>query len=129
VRPLAAGLSYPRLLVALAAATLVPLAVVAWAQRRAAPPAALWGALLVQAVVLLNVVAHVATAVLLTRGYTPGLATAVVVNLPFSLYLLRRAERERWLGRGALVALAPAALAVHGPLLLALLMLAATAAR
>jgi hypothetical protein len=112
-------------LVALAAATLVPLAVVAWAVARPRSRAALWAVLLVQATVLLNVASHVASAALVLRGYAPGLATAVAVNLPFSAYLFRRAARERWLGRGALLALVPGALVVHGPLLVGLLLLVA----
>jgi hypothetical protein len=60
--------------------------------------------------------------VVLFRGYAPGLVTALLLNLPFSLYLLRRAARERWLDRGALWTLAPAALLVHGPMLSALLL-------
>ena len=43
---------------------------------------------------LLNVLAHLLSATMLTRGYAPGLATALLVNLPFSLYLFRRARRE-----------------------------------
>jgi hypothetical protein len=45
------------------------------------------------------------------------------VNLPFSLYVLRRAWRERWYSRRALVALAPVAVVLHGPLLVGLLAL------
>jgi hypothetical protein len=42
-----------------------------------------------------NVIApHVAMSVL-ERGYTPGVVTALALNLPVDLYLLRRALRER----------------------------------
>jgi hypothetical protein len=122
VRPFAAAASEPQLLFALAAATLVPLAVAIWAHLRPTSRVALWSALLVQAVLLLNVAWHLAAALLL-RGYAPGLITAVALNLPFSVYLLRRATREQWLSRRFLVALLPAAIVVHGPLLLALLLL------
>jgi hypothetical protein len=107
--------------VALLVATLVPLAITAWTQRRPESRAALWAALLVQAVLALNVVSHVATATML-RGYSPGLITALAVNAPFSVYFFRRAARERWLSRRALLWLAPAAILVHGPLLVGLVL-------
>jgi hypothetical protein len=51
--------------------------------------------LLLQCLMLVNVAWHVAAAIML-GGYTPGLATALALNLPFSIYLLRRAVVERW---------------------------------
>lgn len=107
---------------ALAIVTLVALALAAWAELRPDSRIAVWLLLLLQATVLLNVAWHTAAAVVLFRGYAPGLVTALLVNLPFSIYLLRRASRQRWLGRAALWALAPAALLVHGPVLSALLL-------
>ena len=107
-------------LFALVLATLVPLGVVLWATRRPDSATRLWVALLVQAVMLLNVAWHVAALVLI-RGYSPGLITAVLVNLPLSWYVLTRALRERWLGKRAFAFLIPAAVVVHGPLLGALL--------
>ncbi|MEW5931304.1 MAG: HXXEE domain-containing protein, partial [Gemmatimonadota bacterium] len=84
--------------------------------------------LFVQSVLLVNVASHAASAAFL-GGYAPGLATAVAVNLPFSVLLLRRAHRERWVSRRTLVALLPAALLFHGPGLLALLAAAGWIAR
>jgi hypothetical protein len=69
---------------------------------------------------LLNVFPHVAAAAAL-RSYSPGLATALVFNLPFSILLFRRAIRQQWVSRRALAWLPPAALLVHGPGLFALL--------
>jgi hypothetical protein len=69
--------------------------------------------LLMQCIVLVNVVWHVAAAVAL-GGYAPGLATALALNLPFSLYLLRRALRDAWVTRRAVAGLLAAAVAVHG---------------
>ena len=48
-------------------------------------------------------------------GYTPGVATAVGVNLPVSVLVLRRAATEQWLSRRARWALVPAAVAFHLP--------------
>ena len=108
---------------ALAVVTAVAFIVAWWSYHRPDSAVALWLVLLIQATVLLNVVWHAAAAVVLFGGYAPGVATALLVNLPFSVYLLRRAARERWLDRRALWLLAPAAVVLHGPLLAALLVL------
>ncbi|HKP74363.1 MAG TPA: HXXEE domain-containing protein [Longimicrobiaceae bacterium] len=70
--------------------------------------------LLLQCVVLVNVAWHVAAAVAL-GSYAPGLVTALALNLPFSIYLLRRALGEGWMTRRGLFALLAAALLIHGP--------------
>jgi hypothetical protein len=123
LQPVVAGVTYPAFLWAVGLATLLPLAVVAWAAARPGDRAAHWLAATTQAVVALNVASHVAAAAAL-RGYSPGLATALLLNLPFSLYFFRRAARERWLPRRALWGTIPAAVAVHGPGLVGLLALA-----
>jgi hypothetical protein len=107
---------------ALAVVTLIPLGLAAWAARGPSP-VALWLLLLVQATILLNVFWHIAAAALFFNGYAPGLVTAMAVNLPFSMYLLRRAAREEWIGAGARWALLPGALALHGPALSGILLL------
>jgi hypothetical protein len=123
-RPVAAAITYEQMLIALAVATIVPLGITIWAVVRPRSAVALWSVLLIQTVVLLNVAAHVCSALFILRGYGPGLATALVVNLPFSLYVLRRATQEQWTTRRGLLALAPAAFVVHGPLLLGVIALA-----
>jgi hypothetical protein len=107
---------------ALAVVTAVAFAVAWWAHLRPDSRTALWLLLLIQSAVLLNAVWHVAIAVVLFGGYGPGLVTAVALNLPFSLHLLRRAVREQWLSRPARWALVPGAILLHGPLLAALLL-------
>jgi hypothetical protein len=73
-----------------------------------------------QMVVFINVFSHVSMAVLL-RGYAPGVVTALLVNLPFSIYLFHRALREAWINRHDLVMLVLVGLLLHGPGLWALL--------
>jgi ABC-type proline/glycine betaine transport system permease subunit len=107
---------------ALGVVTLIPLGIAAWAVWREST-VALWLLLLVQATVLLNVFWHVSAAALFFNGYAPGLVTAVALNLPFSIYLLRRAAREEWVGSRARWALLPGALVLHGPALSAVLLL------
>ena len=108
--------------VAVTVATVVPwiIAVAAVAGRRTA----LYLLLVVQATMLVNVVPHLVSA-LIRGGYAPGVVTAIAINLPFSVYLLGRAWRERWIGRRAWGMLLPLALVVHGPVLFGLLMASA----
>jgi len=51
-------------------------------------------------------------AALALGGYAPGLATAVLVNLPFSSYFFRRALRESRISRKGLVFTLAAALII-----------------
>ena len=94
--------TYPEVLVALTVVTLASFAVVAWANARPTSQLALWLAVTIQVVMLVNALWHLAAAAFLFRGYAPGVVTAVAVNLPFSAYLLRRALVERWMSRPAL---------------------------
>ncbi|PYI56379.1 HXXEE domain-containing protein [Paenibacillus flagellatus] len=48
------------------------------------------------AVLFVNVFTHTAQSLLLGR-YTPGVTTALVVVLPYTLYTLDRLVRERWI--------------------------------
>ncbi|MFN2569051.1 MAG: HXXEE domain-containing protein [Candidatus Dormibacteria bacterium] len=88
--------------VALTLATVVPLGVCLWAAGRPASRAALGLVLAMWAILLLNAVWHITAALVLFGGYAPGVVTAVILNLPLSVLVLRRAVKERWL------ALAPA---------------------
>lgn len=84
---------------ALAMATVLPLTVVAWAILR--PRKALLVAVLfLESVLLVNAFWHMLAATV-NRGYVPGVITAVLINLPFGIYVLRRAVREQWIGRRA----------------------------
>jgi hypothetical protein len=102
--------------VALLVATAVPWTIALWSARRPSSALASWFVLLVQAIVLTNVLWHLLIAGVLLRGYAPGLLTAVALNLPFSIYLFTRAQREGWCSPRAAIALAPAALFAHGAL-------------
>jgi hypothetical protein len=69
-------------------------------------------ALLVEAVLLVNAFFHILAA-LFRGGYVPGLITAVLINLPFGLYVFRRAVRERWIRTSAAWQLIAVAIALH----------------
>lgn len=105
-RSLAGPITLGQVWAALAVVTLIPFALAAWATLRPEQAAPVWLLLLVQATLLLNVIWHVSAAIVLFDGYAPGLATAVLLNLPFSIYLIRRAARE--LGKSASTVGAPA---------------------
>lgn len=113
----AAALSYMDMLLALAVVQVLALVVTLTAAVRPRSPGALWAFLTLEAVLALNAVAHLLIAVVLLHGYTPGLATALLVNAPFAGYCFRRARREQWLSAAALRATVPAALLLHGPVL------------
>lgn len=120
-RTLLPSVTLPMFALALAVATVLPWAFagMALAGRRGG----VYLVLLVQATLLVNVASHLAAAALL-GGYAPGLATAILVNLPFGTHLLGRARRERWTGGRGWSLLLPLALVVHGPVLVGLLWLA-----
>jgi TRAP-type C4-dicarboxylate transport system permease large subunit len=119
---LAAPLTSGQVWSALAFLPAAAFAVAWWADRRPQSHAPRWLLLLIQSTALVNAIWHLAIAVILFGGYAPGLVTALLLNLPFSVYLLRRAVLEQWVGRPALWALVPGALVLHGPLLAALLL-------
>lgn len=85
--------------VALLMATVLPLAVVAWAVLRPRK-ALLVSVLFLESVLLVNAGWHLLAAAI-NRGYVPGVITAALINLPFGIYVLRRAVREQWIGSRA----------------------------
>ena len=88
---------------ALAWATIFPLLLVIIATTGRPSKLKFYLVALVQAQVLLNVfVPHVPAAFAL-GGYAPGLATAVLINLPFSVYFFRRSLGESRITRRGLL--------------------------
>ncbi|MCO6010904.1 HXXEE domain-containing protein [Actinoallomurus purpureus] len=63
-------------------------------------------------VMLLNVALPHVPAALVARGYAPGLVTAVGLNLPIGLAVLRSAVRESAISRRGLLRTMPVALGV-----------------
>jgi hypothetical protein len=99
---------------ALVLATVVPLFIVVLAQLLRRRPA-LYVVVALQAVMFANVFSHVGAA-LVVRGYSPGLATAVFLNLPFSLYLFWLARREAGLEPRTLRVVVAAGIVAMAPL-------------
>jgi hypothetical protein len=125
---IAAALSYPTMLLALAVVSVVAAIVAVAVVLRPGSPRASWALLVLEAVMGMNAIAHLASAVFVFGGYAPGLVTAVLLNAPFAIWCFRRARRERWVGTTALMATVPVALVLHGPVLVAGLWLAGRAA-
>ena len=95
--------------------TALPFLFVALAQFGKTPRVRRTGVLLLagtQAVLLLNVLSHLGSAVL-QRGYAPGMITSLAINLPFSLLFFSTALRQGWLVKGNLPWLALAAVLAH----------------
>ncbi len=116
-RPLAGAISLGQMWTALVLITLVPVVLATWATLRSGSVVPVWLLLLIQATLLLNALWHLSAAILIFNGYAPGVVTAVLFNLPVSVYLLRRAARENWVSRRARWALLPGAFLMHGPVL------------
>lgn len=89
--------------VALAVATVVPILVVLVATTGRPSRGAAWTVAFVQSLLLVNVVVPHIPAALALGGYAPGLATAVAINLPYSVYFLRRSVRDGALSRREVV--------------------------
>ncbi len=89
--------SMTNLRITLIVGTVLPCLVIAWAIMSRSH-GFLIASLLVEAVLLVNAFAHILTA-FLRGGYVPGLITAVLINLPFGIYVFRTAVRQRWIRR------------------------------
>jgi hypothetical protein len=107
-------ITYGQFLLALFTVTAIPY-LIAWFACREQERAGVGMFLLlsVQFMMLVNVLAHVVLALLMS-GYAHGLVTAVAINLPFSIYLLRRALKERWMSGRAMAFIVPTGLLLHG---------------
>ena len=119
--------NYPQFLIALGVVTVIPYLVVALGALRCVSRLAVKLLVLVQTTMLLNVVFHVGAALAL-RDYTPGLLTALGLNLPFSIWLLRRAMRDKWITPEVQLYFGLLALLLHGPGLVVLIYGAGTIA-
>src|SRR5271165_116134 len=80
--------------IALLMATVLPLAVIAWTflgHRKAL----LVSVLFLESILVVNAGWHIFAACV-RGGYAPGVITAVLINLPFGIYVLRKAVKEQW---------------------------------
>ena len=122
-------LSYAAIVQALVVLSVGAFILAAMASRNSHSRRLVWCLLALQAAVGVNVLAHIVSAALLFRGYGPGLITALAINAPFTGYCILRASRGQWVTPAALRATVPAALVLHGPVLLGGLWLAAVLMR
>ena len=122
LRDLIPALNYGQFLLALTLMTAIPYVIALFTDLERERGAGVYLLVGLQVVMLINVLAHITIAVFF-GGYAPGVVTALLINLPFSIYLLRRALKEKWLSGRAMLLLGPIALAIHGLGLPALLLL------
>jgi Protein of unknown function with HXXEE motif len=94
-------ITYKQFLIALVITTAIPYVIAVCGDLRVEGGISVYLLLTFQAMMLVNVLAHGIMAAMM-GGYAPGLATALTLNLPFSIYLLKRAGREQWVNRKAL---------------------------
>ena len=127
--PLVARLSYTTLLETLSILSLVVFLLAFAVDRRPHSHTLLWLLLAIELAIGLNGLAHLLTAAFIFHGYGPGLVTGLAFNVPFAVYCFIRSQRESWLSPIALRATVPAALVLHGPVLIAGLWLAALLSR
>lgn len=105
-----------QLLLSLGIATLVPVVVTLLCINGEKKSKRINFLFLLQAIILINVfVPHIAVS-LRILNYNPGVLTAVCFNLPFSLYLFRRAYREDYLARREFASLFLVACFVYPPI-------------
>ena len=91
--------SLPRLYLALIIVTVVPALVLGWATTGRDSGVKREVVAVIAAALLWNVFFPHISAMIVLRGYAPGGVTALVVNLPFCLYLFRRSLIEQMLTR------------------------------
>jgi|SRR5215813_172321 len=111
LRDVLPAITYRQFLISLLAVTIIPYLIASFSNLEKDRGPGVYLLLAVQVVMLINVLAHVFMATLL-RGYAPGVVT-VLINLPFSLYLLHRAWREKWATVRIMILLFPIALIIH----------------
>ncbi|NMO17088.1 HXXEE domain-containing protein [Pyxidicoccus fallax] len=128
MRSLLPTVTLPQFLLVLGLVTVLPYCVARWGDLERERGPATYALLTLQVTMALNVLSHVGTAVTL-GGYAPGLVTALLVNVPFSAYLFRRAARARWVRPRDWVGMVAVALVLHGPVLLGLMALAGRVTR
>ena len=97
-------LTMNQLYVALVVVTVVPLLILAWATVGARRPLKTYVVALLASALMWNVFLPHVPAAIAFGGYAPGVVTAVLINLPLTLYLFRRTRREGLLTDGRLAA-------------------------
>jgi hypothetical protein len=96
--------SLNQLYLALVVVTVVPALILVWGTTGANRPYKRYVVAMVAAALLWNVFLPHVPAAIAFGGYAPGVVTAVLINLPLTLYLFRRTRRENQLSAGRLAA-------------------------
>jgi hypothetical protein len=102
LREVYAGITVPELQVNLLILTMLGLGVTLVTMRTHMSPVSALAMIMFAVLLGLNALAHAGLSIF-ARVYMPGLITALVINLPVSVMLLRRARREAWVSRADLL--------------------------
>lgn len=120
VGALYAGITISELQTSLLMLTAIGFFVSALAASSPRSPASAFGMMVFAAVLALNGLLHIGLSVT-SRSYMPGVVTALLITLPLSMLLLLRARREAWTSTWVFWAVVPAAVLIHGPVLVSFL--------
>ena len=114
IRGLLPEVTYPQFFVAVLFVTVFPYLFAVCGDLGRNHSSAIYLLIGTQVVIFINVFSHITAAAVL-GGYSPGLVSAVAINLPFSLYLFRCALQHKWVSRRTFAIMFPVGLVVHGP--------------
>ncbi|WP_369900694.1 HXXEE domain-containing protein [Bacillus manliponensis] len=85
--------------------------------------ATLYAVLLVQSIILMNAFVHSIGAIV-TKGYVPGLMTAFILIIPFSILFFREGIKSRWWKEKHIIILSIIGLLLMVPVIIGTLLLA-----
>jgi hypothetical protein len=77
---------------------------------------------ILQATIFLNFFSHLGN-VIFTNHYQMGFLTAMLINLPFSIYLFYLAFKHKWLSKKNIFPIFVCAILFHGPLLFGIMVI------
>ena len=120
VGALYAGITISELQTSLLMLTALGFVVSALAASSPRSSASACGMMVFAAVLALNGLLHIGLS-MTSRSYMPGVVTALLITLPLSMLLLLRARREAWTSTWVFWAVVPAAVLIHGPVLVSFL--------
>jgi len=98
--------------IALSLATLLPLFICIWANKTKNKQITIFLLLTIAWVMMLNAFQHIFNTLIMNE-YTPGLITALLINLPFSIYFILRLKKEKAISKMKLFLYLPIGLVAY----------------
>jgi hypothetical protein len=116
-----AGISVAELRISLLILTALAALATAVAARSPARNGSAYVMLVFGGVIGVNALAHLVLSIAF-RAYMPGLLSALLLTLPACIVLLARGRRERWVSPRLYRTVLPAAVVIHGPVMVGFLL-------